>query len=233
MSWKQTWEPEAVLALICGVLAVFIMGSLAAVLLHQGKVSGFRSEESVGMVLLATLSFHGSAIVLGGLFLRAQGTAWRDVFGETPWPRCLGLACAALIATAPFIFGLKWLSDAVLARLHWKVDQEPAVELMLGAHLWMKAYMVFFAVVLAPLAEEFFFRGLLFSTARRFGWRKTGWIGVSLLFALVHFNAPTFLPLFVLALAFTWLYEKTDGLLAPVLAHCLFNSANLVLLLLT
>ena len=39
------------------------------------------------------------------------------------------------------------------------------------------------------------------------------------------------LPLFVLALALTWLYDRTDGLLAPVMAHGLFNAANVVLLL--
>jgi membrane protease YdiL (CAAX protease family) len=55
-------------------------------------------------------------------------------------------------------------------------------------------------------------------------------VGVSFLFALIHLNAPIFLPLFALALALTWLYEKTEGLLAPVLAHSLFNAANLLLL---
>jgi membrane protease YdiL (CAAX protease family) len=39
------------------------------------------------------------------------------------------------------------------------------------------------------------------------------------------------LPLVVLAMALTWLYVKTESLLAPVLAHSLFNTANLVLLL--
>jgi membrane protease YdiL (CAAX protease family) len=34
----------------------------------------------------------------------------------------------------------------------------------------------------------------------------------------------------VFALALTWLYEKTEGLLAPVLAHSAFNAANLLLL---
>jgi membrane protease YdiL (CAAX protease family) len=34
-----------------------------------------------------------------------------------------------------------------------------------------------------------------------------------------------------LALCLTWLYEKTGGLLAPILAHGLFNLANLILLL--
>ena len=38
------------------------------------------------------------------------------------------------------------------------------------------------------------------------------------------------MPLFVLALALTWLYEKTDNLLAPIAAHSLFNAANLVVL---
>jgi len=37
-------------------------------------------------------------------------------------------------------------------------------------------------------------------------------------------------PLFVLALVLTWLYEKTDCLLAPIAAHSLFNTVNLVIL---
>jgi len=43
---------------------------------------------------------------------------------------------------------------------------------------------------------------------------------------LIHLNAPTFVPLFALALALTWLYERTDNLLAPITAHALFNAAN-------
>jgi membrane protease YdiL (CAAX protease family) len=51
------------------------------------------------------------------------------------------------------------------------------------------------------------------------------------LFALVHGTAAIFIPLFVLALALTWVYEKTGNLLAPIVVHSLFNSANLVILL--
>jgi membrane protease YdiL (CAAX protease family) len=43
-------------------------------------------------------------------------------------------------------------------------------------------------------------------------------------------DAATLVPLFVLALALTWLYERTDNLLAPIMAHSLFNIANLVVL---
>jgi len=38
--------------------------------------------------------------------------------------------------------------------------------------------------------------------------------------------------LFVLALALTWLYQKTGNLLASITAHACFNAVNLALLLL-
>jgi membrane protease YdiL (CAAX protease family) len=231
MLWKKTWEPESVLALIGGIAAAFFFGNVAAGVLRQAGVAGFRSDDSLGTVLVATLSFQGAAVVLGTVFLKFHDAGWREVLGAAGWKRCLALALAVLAGVAPVIFGLKFLSEIVLQRLHVPVADQRAVELLLNAKTpWLSAYLVFFAVVLAPLGEEFFFRGLLFSTAKRYGWPKLGWVGVSLLFALIHLNAPTFLPLFVLALALTWLYVKTEGLLAPVLAHSLFNAANLLLL---
>jgi hypothetical protein len=84
--------------------------------------------------------------------------------------------------------------------------------------------------VIAPVAEEFIFRGMLFPFVRQLGHPRLAWFGVSALFALIHDDRAIFVPLFVLALALTWLYEKTGNLLAPIAAHALFNAANLVLL---
>jgi len=41
-------------------------------------------------------------------------------------------------------------------------------------------------------------------------------------------DAAALVPLFVLAVALTWLYERTDNLLAPIAAHSLFNIAGLI-----
>ena len=232
MLWKKTWELEAVLALIGGIVAAFFFGNVAAGLLLQAHVSGFKTDLSIGTVLLATLSFHGAAIVLGTVFLVTQDSDWRDILGNAGWKRCLGLACGALVVMAPVILGLEYASEIVLKKMHWPVESQEAVKMILDAPPGIRVYLAIFAVVLAPVAEEFFFRGLLFSMAKQYGWPKLGWFGVSFLFALMHVNAPTFLPLFALALALTWLCERTDGLLAPIIAHSLFNSANLILLLL-
>lgn len=231
MLWKKSWPLEAALALLGGIVAAFLFGNIAAGLLRQAGVSGFKHNDSVGSVLAATLSFQGAALVLGTWFLKCNGLDWREVLGVGTWKRSLPLALAALAVIAPVMFGLKFASALALQKIGWPVAEQEAVDLIVSTKSpWLSAYWIGFAIVLAPLAEEFVFRGVLFSTAKKFGWPKLGWFGASFLFALIHFNAPTFLPLFVFALALTWLYETTEGLLAPVVAHSLFNTANLALL---
>ena len=62
-------------------------------------------------------------------------------------------------------------------------------------------------------------------------YRVRGYVVILLLSLKQPLNGAIFLPLFVLALALTWLYEKTDNLLAPITAHALFNAVNFTLLL--
>jgi membrane protease YdiL (CAAX protease family) len=233
MLWKKTWRPEAVLMLVGGIVLSLCFCSLALELSRHFGVAGFKAGGDAGSVLVATLSLHGAVIVMGTVFLKMQNLDWRDVLGlrNPNWPRHLLLAFVVLAAVLPLMFGLKIASTLLLKKIGWPIQDQSAVEMFFNIKsAWLRIYMGFFAVVIAPLAEEFVFRGLLFSTAKKFGWPKCGAVGVSLLFALIHDNAPIFLPLFVFALALTWLYEKSEGLAAPVFAHALFNAANLVLL---
>jgi membrane protease YdiL (CAAX protease family) len=123
--------------------------------------------------------------------------------------------------------GSVWLME----KLHRKVETEEAVSLFTSATSRPEQiYLAFFAVVLAPVAEEFIFRGVLFTFLKQHGFPKTAWLGVNLLFAFIHADAAVFIPLFLLSLVLTWLYEATDSLLAPMFTHALFNAANLVIL---
>ena len=85
------------------------------------------------------------------------------------------------------------------------------------------------AVLIAPIGEELLFRGIIYPTIKRLGYRQLAlWTNV-LLFAAIHANLPIILPLIVLALALTWLYEKTGNLLAPIAAHATFNALQFAL----
>ena len=120
----------------------------------------------------------------------------------------------------------------LLTWLGWATTEEMAVKLVKNAaSLGPRIYLGFFAIILAPVAEEFFFRGLLFPFVRQLGYPRLAWLGVSVFFALIHWDVPTFVPLFVLALTMTWLYTKTGSLLAPITAHALFNAVNFAILM--
>ena len=84
-------------------------------------------------------------------------------------------------------------------------------------------------ILLAPLAEELLFRGILYPAAKQLGFPRAALWGTSVLFAAIHFKVAIFIPLLLLALLLVWLYEKTDNLLAPIAAHVTFNAVNFAL----
>ena len=229
---KIPWQPESVL-MFCGAqLLCLSTGVLAAALLHKAGVHGFIHDNDFGNILLATLSFQGATWVLIPIFLRLHEVRWRDVFGlrRAVVFRALGWAMAALVVVLPVVLSLNYLSGVALQKAGWQSQSQAAVELLMDAPLWPTGiYLGFFAVVLAPVAEEFLFRGVLFPFVKQLGRPKLAWLGVSFLFALIHGSTTILIPLFVLALALTWLFEKTGNLLAPIVVHSLFNAANLVI----
>jgi membrane protease YdiL (CAAX protease family) len=230
---ERPWRAEAVMQFIALQFLCFSFGIIAIALLHKIGVAGFKHEADSGNVLLATLCFQGATWILIPIFLRQHQVRWRDAFGfqKSNLFRALFWACAVAVVILPVALELQRASIFVLEKIGWPVEDEAAVALVAGAKLlWLKIYLGLFAVVIAPVAEEFIFRGILFPFFKQLGFPKLARLGVSFLFAAIHFDAAIFVPLFALALALTWLYEFTDNLLAPIVAHGLFNAANLVIL---
>jgi uncharacterized protein len=95
-----------------------------------------------------------------------------------------------------------------------------------------RIYFGVLAILLAPVAEELLFRGILYPAIKQAGFPRVALWGTALLFAATHHNLPTFLPLALLAIALALLYEKTNNLLAPIAAHSLFNMMNFLVLFL-
>ncbi len=87
-----------------------------------------------------------------------------------------------------------------------------------------------FALLEAPLLEEGIFRRVIFRNLLRKLTPVVAMILSGALFALVHFNAITFLPLWFIGAALAWTYHRTGRLLVPMIVHFLFNLTNLLLL---
>ncbi len=86
------------------------------------------------------------------------------------------------------------------------------------------------AALIAPVAEEFFFRGLLQTflvTVFRSRWAAI--IVASILFGSIHLGQPSTIPaLTFLAILMGFAYEKTGSLTWPVTIHAAFNLKTLV-----
>jgi membrane protease YdiL (CAAX protease family) len=229
----KPWRAEAVIQFCGSLMFCFFLGGMIISLLDKAGVAAFKLPGGFGAVLVATLSFQGAAWVLIGIFLWQHQLDWREAFGlrDPRLARSLGRALLMVAVLLPVLWALQSAGVWALTRLGWPPDDQEAVQLFENAHtVWGRLYMGLFAVVLAPVAEEFVFRGMLFPFVRQLGFPRLAWLGVSALFALIHFDAAIFIPLFVLALGLTWLYVKTGNLLAAITAHAVFNAVNLVLL---
>jgi hypothetical protein len=227
---EKPWRGEIVMQFIALQFLCFLSGLVAIVLLHKLGVAGFKQETGFGNVLLGTLCFQGATWVLIPIFLRQHEVRWPGPFGlQKNVLGALGWTVAVLVV----MLALEYAYEIALQKTGWQPQAQTAVELLMNAPLWPTGiYLGIFAVVIAPVAEEFIFRGVLFPFVRQLGYPRLAWFGVSFLFALVHGDMAIFIPLFALALALTWLYEKTDSLLAPIVVHSLFNAANLALMIL-
>jgi hypothetical protein len=80
--------------------------------------------------------------------------------------------------------------------------------------------------VLAALAEEFMYRGVLLMTLLKEIGFWPALVFSSAVFAAVHFftEPQAVAPLFILAMAMGYVAYRTRSLLAPVVTHALFNS---------
>ncbi|NBB78882.1 MAG: CPBP family intramembrane metalloprotease [Verrucomicrobia bacterium] len=93
--------------------------------------------------------------------------------------------------------------------------------------------LVLMAVVLAPIVEEIIFRGCLY----RFLKSQTTHLPAQLisgsLFALMHANLFSFIPLAVVGVLLARVYERSGHLLVPIWFHAFFNGFSLLMLYVT
>lgn len=90
--------------------------------------------------------------------------------------------------------------------------------------------MLVFAVVVAPLAEEFIFRAGIFRYLRSRTPRAVAVLVPAVVFAAMHGNVGSFGPLVALAVIFSLVYERTGKISVTILAHALFNLNTLLVI---
>ena len=181
-----------------------------------------------GPALVIFQALVQDAILVGTALAFAARTgrprAWHFGLGAAPLERALSFAGRAVLAYIAFL---------LLARLYDVVfdpSGEQRIVEALGADRglgWLVAGGVL-VIVLAPVAEELFFRGFFYGSLRGQLGAPGAAVASSLVFALVHFTSAqtlSLLPLLgVLGLLFCFLYERTGSLYPCIALHALNNA---------
>ena len=218
-------------ALVAGAVLVYaVLSNGFAAFWHQ-FLHGINIELNE-KTLLPILGYN--TLFFGGLFL----ILWVSTFfiprpqreGERPRD-CVRYVLLSAIPICLIALGLNWASGELLSRLaNIDLADQDLVKVVASNTLspMGKALLYAFLLLEAPLLEEPLFRGVIFG-----GFSKIMpvWLAMALsgfLFAFVHVNAATFIPLWFLGIAFAWLYVRTGTLLAPMAVHFTFNAVNLI-----
>ena len=86
-------------------------------------------------------------------------------------------------------------------------------------------------VIVAPVAEELFFRGVVFNAwLREHGYRRA-LFGSAALFALIHGSLLALLPIFLLGIGLALVYVRSRSLLATMVMHATVNGISVALAL--
>ncbi len=231
MLTAKSWTPESVLRLLAGVFASI---GLAGILGHLGGMFLTGLENATRELLLSFLGMFVLQIVsfiLIHFFVKQNNSSWGETFGfrEGRWGRTLGLGALATVLAFPISLGLMWISQQVLDLFSIEPVSQRAVEILRTTpHLWQKVLLGFMALAMAPVWEELLFRGILYPSLLQAGFPRLALWGTSVVFGVSHFNLPTFLPLSAFGFLLCLLYRNTGNLAAPMVTHCLFNTANFV-----
>jgi membrane protease YdiL (CAAX protease family) len=234
---EKKWEPMQVLML--GVLVTLSLCGgilLAAVANQLAKPYVTHSNASLMTLIITALSFQGASIAWVHFFLLRHEVTWGEAFGfaRRNAGRCILVALASLPLIFAGVLALSFLSKYVLQLLaaYWHMDwlkPKPQVAVELLRQQWPAFLIVLqglVTVVLAPIAEEILFRGILYTVIKQRGHAIAAASLSSVLFALIHFYPVGFLSLIFLSIALIVAYEWTKNLLAPILIHALFNAIN-------
>jgi uncharacterized protein len=136
----------------------------------------------------------------------------------------LGWGVLAWIGSTIVLF----LVSELLARIGRPPPVGPAEQAIALLNPWLVTVAI---VVFAPIAEELFFRGIVFNAWLREAGRMWAYVGSAALFAAIHLSLESLLPIFLLGLALAWVYQRTGNLLAPITMHATVNGISVAIAL--
>ena len=211
-------------------LAIIFLLTIAAVGALEAVEPNASDQEKLWASFLTTLVVDLLALVALPILLLGGGRRALSRLGlRRPAARDLGWGILGLVGAMAVV----WVYVGIV-EIAGVEDLEP-VSSIDNAEIYASVSLVvltgILVVLVAPIAEEIFYRGFLFAgLGRRFG-VVAGVLASSALFSAVHFDPGSLIPFGVVGIVFALIYWRSRSLNGAILAHGLFNAISFVALI--
>ena len=226
---KQTlikWRLTDVIVITCAILILFLGTALA--IQYYFSLDGTRNITIQVSLLLGILE---SVFLIGGVYflgLKRRQQSWTSIGLRKPnasWTAMGGLiGIIAIPLSALIAIGIQFA-------LGKPIENPQLPFLVPDGFSWFGAISMFLVVgLLAPFAEELYFRGVLYLWM---GERWGIWVGIllsSVFFAIVHGEVSVAGAAFGLGIILAWAYERSGSLWVAIMIHAINNSFKIILL---
>jgi membrane protease YdiL (CAAX protease family) len=212
---------------VIGLTLLAGAGSVAVVLPALLPAPGSRTPSVLGFLLSAVVLDILLVAIVYFRVVRPRIITWADM-GLTRV--ALPLSWRSGLTATPVLFLLAAALELALKVLGIRQTQLDSLEWLRTVPFWQYALVAFAAAVLAPIAEEIYFRGYVFRAYLDQKGPVQAYVFSSLLFALVHLNLPALLPIFVVGLFLAFLYHRTGSVIPGIMAHAFNNAIAFIVL---
>jgi membrane protease YdiL (CAAX protease family) len=219
---RPRWKPWTAWVALVAAFAGALMGALVVGVIAAMAGADFSDPTpavNIAATIVQDICLIGAAVLFAGMAARPLPAQ----FGLRPtrfWP-AVGWMVLAFVAfyvvTAVWVAILGVNADDQKLTDQLGVDRSTAA--LLGA--------AFLVSVVAPIAEEFFFRGFFFGALRNWKGLWPAAIITGLVFGAIHFGsaeAALLAPLAFFGFVLCLLRERTGSLLPCIVLHCANNS---------
>lgn len=217
MPWRaRAGIPIQVLALVVTAL----VGVPIAILVED--------RDLVTMIGIVVNETALAGIVL--LWVRALHRADYEVLGLRGFTRenvILGLKTAGFGLAAAYGAGIV-VTQAIERVTGRPVEQPEQIPLQNAPGGWSLVLIALGVVILAPIAEEIFFRGFVYRALRRWAEPWPATFLSAAIFAVAHFIPLVMPPIFVLGILLARVVERRDSLVPAIFAHMVFNAVGFI-----
>ncbi|HJN62745.1 MAG TPA: type II CAAX endopeptidase family protein [Candidatus Paceibacterota bacterium] len=219
--WKIIWTSRDLVVITSIIIAVFSLFLVSAVFLHL---------EPASTTLVINSGLFIAIIATVFTYSKRKGIALQDIGFTNVSKKWMFLTI--LIGLGVMVIGGS-LSSLLAKLLGLEVGNLSLMGEAMSDKMWLNLLnLKLLTAILLPVAEETFFRGVIFRYLRQNNTFIKSALISSLIFSLVHFDISVLPFTFLLGFVSAWVFEKTRSLISSFIVHITVNNLAVNFLLL-